>query len=273
MQALKQWVRLLTQSELPVLKQTARDLLALKAADQRNTIIEIAHITARDPIMTVKLLRYLQQHKRMIQTTEILQIEQALIMMGVEPFFNHVAPKPLVEDQLAEHKAALPPVLRVIHRVHRASQYAKEWAVHLRDLHFEEVRVAALLHDIAEILLWCFAPDEMQKIYQIQHENRNLRSRDVQIDILGFPIVDLQREIAEQWRLPTLLLMLMDDSKAQHPRVQNVILAVNLARHSANGWDDAALDDDYIDIARLLRLSSLQVKQLIIKTEPHTPLS
>jgi hypothetical protein len=44
----------------------------------------------------------------------------------------------------------------------------------------------------------------------------------------------------------------MDGECAEQPRVRNVILAVNLARHSSNGWDDAALPDDYKDIGELL---------------------
>jgi hypothetical protein len=55
----------------------------------------------------------------------------------------------------------------------------------------------------------------------------------------------------------------MDDENAQNPRVKNVVLAVNLARHSANGWDDAALPDDYKDIGELLRMSAEQVMVMV----------
>ena len=47
----------------------------------------------------------------------------------------------------------------------------------------------------------------------------------------------------------------MDRTKADHPRVRNVALAVDLARHSANGWDDPALPDDFAAIAELLHIS------------------
>jgi hypothetical protein len=57
--------------------------------------------------------------------------------------------------------------------------------------------------------------------------------------------------------------MLMDDECSNHQRVRNVVLAINLARHSANGWDDAALPDDYTDIAVLLRLKPEQVMLMV----------
>ena len=252
--ALQEWVARLSQSELPVLKHTARDLAALRADEVKLNAHAISRVIASDPVMTVKLLRYLQSHKRRAQTSEVIQIEQALLMLGLEPFFNNVAAEPLIEDMLKAHTVALPPLLRVVHRSHRASEYAYDWAVQLRDLHFEEVRVAALLHDIAEILMWCFAPDQMLEIRALQQHDKSLRSRDVQQRVLGFALVELQKELAIKWGLPELLLKLMDDAHATNSRVRNVALAVNLARHSANGWDDAALPDDYKDIGELLRM-------------------
>ena len=39
----------------------------------------------------------------------------------------------------------------------------------------------------------------------------------------------------------------------------NVALAVNLARHSAFGWDNPALPDDYAAIQQFLKLPQLEV--------------
>lgn len=253
------WVAVLTRADLPVLKQTARELAELRADDDKLSASSLREIIARDPIMTVKLLRYLQQHKHKKQTAEVLQIEQALMMLGIEPFFNKIPYNLLVEDMLKPHIAALPPTLRAVHRSHRASEYAKDWAVLLRDLHYEEVRIAALLHDIAEILMWCFAPVQMLEIRAIQQKDKTLRSHDVQQQVLGFALLELQHELVAQWELPRLLATLMNDECAGQPRVCNVVLAVNLARHSANGWDDAALPDDFKEIGELLRMPEEEV--------------
>ncbi|MBW8078264.1 MAG: HDOD domain-containing protein [Gallionella sp.] len=263
---LKNWVEYLSQSELPVLKQTARELAVLRADEKKLTVLAITGVIARDPMMTVKLLRYLQQHKRKVQTAEVIQVEQALLMLGIEPFFNNIAPQPLVEDMLKAHVAALAPLLRVVHRSHRASQYAMQWAVQLRDLHYEEVRIAALLHDISEILMCCFAPDEMQQIRAIQQNNKALRSQHVQQQVLGFSLAELQKELAIQWGLPQLLLNLMNDASNHQQRERNVTLAINLARHSANGWDDAALPDDYKDIGELLHITAQEAMEQIRDT-------
>jgi HD-like signal output (HDOD) protein len=261
--SLEDWVAFLSQAEIPVLKQTARDLTALHEDAENISARGVAQAIARDPMMTVKLLRYLQHNKHSKQVHEVLEVEQALLMMGVEGFFRKLPPEPLMDEMLRGHMAALVCLLRVVHRSHRASAYAFDWAVRLRDLHFEEVRIAALLHDLAEMLMWCFAPAEMLKIYAMQQQDKTLRSNDAQEQVLGFPLVALQLALAREWGLPKLLLTLMDDECAEQVRVRNVILAVNLARHSANGWDDAALPDDYKDIGELLGMEPEDVMVVI----------
>ncbi len=261
--SLEDWVAFLSQAEIPVLKQTARDLNALHEDAENISARSVAKAIARDPMMTVKLLHHLQNNKHGKQEHEVVEVEQALLMMGVEGFFRKVPPEPLMDEMLRGHMAALVCLLRVVRRSQRASAYAFDWAVRLRDMHYEEVRIAALLHDLAEMLMWCFAPTEMLQIYAMQQQDKNLRSRDVQEQVLGFPLADLQLALAREWALPRLLLTLMDDECAEQERVRNVILAVNLARHSANGWDDAALPDDYKDIGELLGMEPEDVMVVI----------
>lgn len=260
---LDEWVEFLTKADLPVLKQTARDLAVLHEDQNKLSARGVAQAIAIDPMMTVKLLRYLQQHKRRSQTSEVSLVEQALIMLGVEAFFGKIPAKPTVQDMLNGQMDALVHLLHRVHRAHRASAYAYDWAVRLSDLHYEEVRIAALLHDLAETLMWCFAPQDMMKIRTIQQRDKSLRSKAVQEQVLGFALADLQKALVQKWDLPELLLTLMDDENAQKPRVRNVTLAVNLARHSANGWDDAALPDDYRDIGELLRMTPEQVMVML----------
>jgi HD-like signal output (HDOD) protein len=260
---LEGWVDFLTVADIPVLKQTERDLAALHQDQNKLSARGVAQVIAVDPMMTVKLLRYLQQHKRRSQTHEVALVEQALIMMGVEAFFVKIPAQPTVQNMLKSQMDALVHLLHRVHRSHRASEYAYNWAVRLSDLHYEEVRIAALLHDLAEILMWCFSPQDMLKIRDMQHQDKALRSRAAQEQVLGFALADLQKALIQKWELPELLLTLMDDENAQMPRVRNVLLAVNLARHSANGWDDAALPDDYKEIGELLRMPAEQVMVMV----------
>ena len=220
--------------------------------------------------MTVKLLRYLQQHKHRSQEHDVVEVEQIIMMLGLETTLNKVSAKPLVEQTLGrDNMSALVYLLKTAHRANIASSYAFDWAVRLHDLHFEEIRIAALLHDIAEMLMWCFAPKEMLEIKNLQKLDKTIRSATAQESVFGFSLHQLQLELAVKWKLPALLITLMDDNCSNLQRVRNVALALNLARHSANGWDDAALPDDYEEIAKLLHLQAWEIMTIVGADKQH----
>jgi HD-like signal output (HDOD) protein len=205
--------------------------------------------------MTVRVLAYIQPYVGKTLRSDITTIGSAVMMLGVEPFFEKFGALPTIEQMLKSEPQAMLGTLHLIRRVQRAAHYAHQWALMRQDMNVEEVTIAALLHDLAEILLWCFAPGLAMDIRNQQQADRSLRSSVVQENTLGIRLIDLQIALCHAWHLPQLLADLIDQEHADHPRVLNVSLAVNLARHSANGWNDAALPDDFIAICRLLHLN------------------
>jgi HD-like signal output (HDOD) protein len=263
MMGLDRWLEFLGAAEIPVLKQTARELAALREDAASLETRSIAQVIKRDPMMTVKLLNRFQRLRSRSGSGEIVQVEQALMMLGMNPFFEQIPARPIVEDLLRGNIDALAGLLRVVRRSRRAAAFATEWAAQRVDLHYEDIRIAALLHDLAELLMWCFAPDRMLDVRRRQLQDSTLRSRAAQEAVFGVALADLQAGLARMWVLPELLLKLMDDACNNEPRVRNVMLAVDLARHSADGWTDAALPEDYARIADLLRMRPEEVKAMV----------
>jgi HD-like signal output (HDOD) protein len=268
---LEYWLKFLTAAEIPVLRHTARELERLHADEENLGARNVSNVVMHDPLMAVKLLRYMQNHKHSRQMRDLVQLEQAIMMMGTTTFFRDVPATPVVEEMLHEHLDALVRLLRTVQQAQRAAHYAFDWALLLHDLHAEEVRIAALLSYLGEMLMWCFNPLPMLQIRHRQEVDKTLRSATVQEEVLGFKGLDLQRALANHWNLPQLLKDMMDPALAENPRVKNVMLAINLARHSANGWDDAALPDDYKDIGALLRMKPEDVKALVMPKEESKP--
>jgi len=257
------WLAFLGQAEIPVLKQTARELERLSADEPHLDARSIANVVTDDPLMTVKLLRYMQTHKHRNQKYELVDVKEALLMMGLDAFFREVPATPISEDMLQGYIGALVHLLHTVRRAQRSAHYAYDWALRLHDLHAEEVHVSALLYHVAEMLMWCFNPGQMLEIQKRQAADATLRSADVQNQVMGFTGIDFQRQLTIEWKLPELLLNLMDPAQANTSRVRNVKLAANLARHSAQGWDNDALPDDYREIAALLRMEPDKVAAMV----------
>ncbi len=249
------WVAYYSQAKLPVLRHTVQELENLRANAERVNGRVLASIILRDPLMTVRVLGYIEGHRRKSQTSDITTIEHALMMIGIEPFFREFHDLPLVEDSLRPHPRALLGLLKVIARARRATQWARDWAIIRHDLDVDEITVATLLYDVAEILMWCFAPSLALKASEVQHHDKSQRSATVQQMVYNIELHTLQLALAHVWHLPELITTLMDRDHASHPRVRNVTLAVDLARHSANGWDDAALPDDFVEIEDFLHIN------------------
>ena len=257
------WVKFLENADIPVLRQTARELAQLREREDETGARDITRVVINDPLMTFKVLTFANNHRSRHQLQDLVQVEQAIIMMGTSTFFEQIPTVPHVEEMLSGHVPALVDLIKLVVRAHRAGYFAAEFASHLMDLHAEELRVAASLHDFAEMLMWCFNPDPMIEIHKRQHADTTLRSRTVQQEVLGFRMLDLQAELVRVFNLPSLLTDLMDEQRAHLPRVRNVQFAVNLARHSAEGWDNAALPDDYKDISQLLHVDVPRVMHIV----------
>jgi len=261
-QDLNAWVTFLSSTEIPVLKHTAREMERLKLDDDNLTARSIASVVNHDPMMAFRVLRHMQTHKNKHQLQDLVLVEQAIMMMGISPFFRDLPAKPVVQDTLKNNLPALTHLLKLIHRSNRAAHYAFEWGVLLRDLRLEETRIAALLHDLVEILMWCFAPDKMMQIFSMQQADKTLRSTKAQEDLFGFRLSELQLLLIDACQLPPLLSQLLDEHSIKDQQVKSVSLAANLARHSANGWDDAALPDDYAELAKLLRVDVSRAREI-----------
>jgi len=257
------WVDFFKTAEIPVLRQTAREINQLRENEDNVSARDITMAVMNDPMMVFKVLTYANNHKGRNQLQDLIQVEQALLMMGTYTFFTKITSTLMVEDVLKQDITSLMRILKLVLRAKRASRFAAEFAAHLMDLHAEEICTATLLRDLSEMLIWCFDPEKMKAIAKRQEADKTLRSAVVQQEVLGFKLIDLEKAIVETFKLPQLLTKLMDEESSETQRVKNVKIAVNLARHSANGWDDAALPDDFKDVAELLHVDVERAKHII----------
>ncbi|WOB08966.1 HDOD domain-containing protein [Piscinibacter gummiphilus] len=257
------WVRHFRDAEIPVLGSTADALEAMRANEDDVDANLIGEMVADDPLMTLKVLAYASTHRPPRLITDVETVTAAVVMMGISPFFGNFGRQPAIEDWLGDQPEALEGVGEVLRRAHRAAQFALSFAVHRMDHDAAVIYEATLLHDFAEMLLWCHAPTLALKMRSAQKADPTLRSHAVQQQVLNIQLFDLQQALMRAWALPELLIRITDDRHARHPSVQNVMLAVRLARHSAESWDNPAIPDDITALAQLLNLSEPATLQFV----------
>jgi len=249
------WIRCFRNAEIPVMASTAAALEELRPREDDVDANLIGEMIADDPLMTLKVMAYGAQHRPSRVVTEPETVTSTLVLMGISPFFRAFGPQPVIEEMLADRPEALTGLTEVLRRANRAAQFALAFAVHRLDPDAAIIHQAALLHDFAEMLLWCHAPDLALAIRNAQRADPTLRSSAEQLRTLHVELIDLQHALMLEWHLPDLLVRITDDKHAQSTNVQCVMLGVRLARHTAAGWNNAAIPDDVHDVAELLNLS------------------
>jgi HD-like signal output (HDOD) protein len=259
---LSAWTRQLRDAAIPVLAGTAEELALLREAEERTGNVD-AHMLAEaiegDPLMTLRVLSYRATHRPSALITDTETVTAVIVHMGIGPFFRAFEQLTTIDEHLAAQPEALEGLRAVIRRADRASRFALAFAVHRMDNDAEVIREATLLHDFAEMLLWCHAPALALEIAARQAADPALRSSEAQRAVLNVSLSELEQALMRAWRLPDQLIRITDDDLrsrgARHPQVSMVRLAVQLARHTRQGWENPALPDDVHDIAELLNLS------------------
>ena len=260
------WVSKLSAESIPVLPQSVERLAQLRARAETVRPRDISQAVLHDPMLTLSVLRFLRLRRTNRMLADITTVEHAIMMMGVDPFFEAFSDLQSIDGVLRGDTVAMNGLMAVVARARHAALHAREWARLRNDIESDEVIIAALLHDMAELMLWCFAPRLAEKIDGRLHADASLRSADVQFEILGFRLNELELELVKSWELPTLLTSLLDDYRADRPRARNVLLAVELARHAAHGWENPAVTDDLRGIQRLIGGTLREVRQRVYAT-------
>lgn len=249
---------------IPVFRNSARGIAGMIADEDSASAIAIGRLAQRDPLLTLRILALAARHRSRRAVTDTETTITGVVMMGLGRVFEDLAAPMVVEELLADDPDALAGLAEVVERSHRAADFALAFAVHRLDTDAEVIQEAALLHDFAEMLLWCHAPVLAREIRDRQRADPALRSTQAQLEVLGIRLDELQRALMRVWRLPELLAQITDQSQIALARVRNVLLAVDLARHSQRGWDNPAIPDDLAGIARLLNLTREAAREKVM---------
>ncbi len=257
------WTAHFRRMEIPVLASTAEQLELWRANEDAVDAHLLGEFLNKDPLMTLKLLAHAASQRSSRLLTDAETVTAALVLMGITPFFRAFGEQPTVEQRLAARPDALAGLQRVLHRAERAARFALGFAAHRADPDAAVIHSAALLHDFSEMLLWCEAPDLALEIRRRQLAEPSLRSVTAQKAVLNIDLGDLEQALLKAWHLPELLAHITDDKKVHDPQVRCVTLAVRLARHTSESWENPAVPDDLIEIGELMSLSPAHTLKLV----------
>ena len=118
------WASLFDPARLPVLADTAAALEELREHEDAVDAHLLADTMVVDPLMTLKLLRHVAAMRRGRDQSDPETATEALVMLGITPFFRTFGTQPTVEQGLAGQDEALAGLRLVLARAHRAARFS-----------------------------------------------------------------------------------------------------------------------------------------------------
>ncbi len=237
--SLPAWATTLDWTGVPVLRASALAVQArARHADDADAHV-LAEVVLRDPLLCLRVLASAAA-RQSPQATPVASVTAALVLTGIDPFFRDCAVLPVLEDQLAMQ--ARPEALAIVARSRVAARIAAAFAIHRQDEAVEEVHLAALLHDVGEVLARYFAPDASPE---------------------AAPPGLVSATLLRRWGLPEALRHPAHGPVGDAPRPRMVALAVRIARHMEHGWNGPELLGDAAQAGQLLNLRSQVAASLI----------
>lgn len=228
---LAQWVRYLSDEEMPVLATTARRIAGI-SGEHDTSVAELAQVVLADSAMTTKVLRMANSVYYNPAGSAISTVSRAIVMLGFDAVRAIALSIAMVDTLLRgrRHERVTEEMARSFH----AAVQAKALAECRGDTAPEEVFIATLLYRLGYMAFWCFPQgyeEEMEKQLDGAQEEAPVERK-----VLGFTLGELTAALNREWHLSDLLAQAIE-GKGTDPRTGDIHLGVELAKTVQEGWD------------------------------------
>jgi HD-like signal output (HDOD) protein len=227
----QEWISLLTRETLPVMRRTLTQVRSLLDQSSVNHI-RLSEVIARDPGFSLNIIRRLTSLPTPPRE-EISRISLAIPLLGMDMVEQSARTLPCLEDRLQgpPRRGLIEYYSQAVH----AARYAQSIAEWRRAPESKDLYTAALLHNLAEMALWCAEPDTMLNLHRriLNGDDRENVARET----LGATFEELSVQLSRNWRLPTSIEQAQGISNSYLPAPLTVMLASAIARESSLGWN------------------------------------
>ena len=228
---LENWLRRLSEEEMPALANTAQKIADL-AEDENSNINDLAEIISQDAAMTANVLR-LTNSAYHIPSSKNNTINRALVMLG----FNEVRTMCLTVSVLKQmtEKSSHSQLTKLMGRAFHAAVQARSLAIQRGERAPEEVFISALMYNLGEMAFWCFGGEQAEKLGK-ELEKPGTSTQEASEKILGFSLEELTLGLSAEWGLGSLLEDVIIGDDTDNPRCQAVLLGHKVATAVEEGW-------------------------------------
>lgn len=244
------WLAFWEQRPLPLLQSTKTALEQFSGRAETARTDEIVALILRDPLLTTTALRLVNQRPRTGLISDVVAIENVVLLMGVNALLDKFSKLPTVESiLLPKLPAAYVALLREISTARLAARLAREFANLRYDARLEEIYVTALLAGLPKML-------------RIVESGLAQQPPKVDLGVAALPLF-------ARWRLPEVFTTLLDDSGSATQRSMMQQAVLRLADRLQLGWWQGGISDDIHLVASTAGIDDGACWEVICKALLH----
>ena len=193
--------RMQHSSDFPALSETVRTLNRLTAADERPTE-HLADVIVRDFALTNKVLKVVNSAYYAGFAGKVGTISRAIVVLGIKPIRALAASLILFEQFAGERNADR--VRALIGKSMFSALMARELARDAGRVQAEEAFLAAMFHNLGELLVAFYLPEEDEVIQNVMAEEE-VSAIQAQRRVLGVDFDHLGTAVSQTWNFPNTI--------------------------------------------------------------------
>lgn len=247
------------EKHLPIFAHTVKAFRNALSASVLNWK-DIGDIILKDPGLVLQTIQLLKSGSKRAASLEITNMSQAVMLMGMDRVRSLLSGLPVLEQTLPE-KSKVGYTKAVNRSLHAAFQ-ARNWAQWRNDFAPEVVYIATLLHDIPELALWVSEPRKMYELRRRVYKD-GMSPDEAHHITLGQSLQHYGRQVTSDLHLPTFVHDVLRPENASIARVQNVLLAVQLANSVEFGWYTETVSQIIGEVATHIKKNATETVKII----------
>ena len=237
---LAEWQTFLNDKPLPILMRTKLDVQDLIDQPQLSITQYVGPILF-DACFSASIFKHVNTQRVKAGRNPLTTLENALSHLG-QSAFQAFLNKAVIYEELNLPPRNAQGYMRTMGQACHAALQAKSWGEQRNSAQFEEVLLAALLQNITELMLWCYADETMLKIEHACYVEKHSYEAAAK-QVLGCEMRELAVALAEKWNLPEMVEDGLRSTLDNFTLATGAALASELARVvDVNWYGEAAVN-------------------------------
>jgi len=259
-QGLAEWQTFLIDKPLPMLMRTKLDVQELIDQPQLS-ITQYTGPILFDACFSAGIFKHVNTQRVEAGRNPLTTLENTLSHLG-QSAFQEFLNRTVIFEELNLPPRNAQGYMRAMGQACHAALQAKSWGEQRNAAQFEEVLLAALLQNIAELMLWCYADKTMLEIEHACYVEKQSYEAAAE-KVLGCGMRELAVALAEKWNFPEMAVDGLRSQLDNFTLATSAALASELARVVDVNWYGAEANNLIEKIAKYKGKKAGEVEHLL----------